>query len=55
MAVIGNACEGLDLKGMQIHYSGTDAQAQQANCGEQAHHNNPLTWPWSATPVKVCI
>jgi hypothetical protein len=25
MAVIGNDCEGLDLKGMQIHYSGTDA------------------------------
>jgi hypothetical protein len=45
MAVIGNACDGLDLKGMQIHYSGTNAQAQQANCGEQAHHNNPLTWP----------
>ncbi|PTC31691.1 hypothetical protein C9382_06360 [Pseudomonas aylmerensis] len=36
MAVIGNACEGLDLKAMQIHYSGTNAQAQQANCGEQA-------------------
>jgi len=45
MAVIGNACEGVHLKGMQIHYSGTNAQAQQANCGEQAHHNNPLRWP----------
>ena len=36
VAVIGNACEGLDLKDMQIYYSGTNAQAQQANCGEQA-------------------
>ncbi|MBS7844907.1 hypothetical protein KFF47_19185 [Pseudomonas fluorescens] len=45
VAVIGDACEGLDLKDMQIYYSGTDAQAQQANCGEQAHHNTPLTWP----------
>lgn len=26
VAVIGNAVEGLDLKGMQIYYSGTDAQ-----------------------------
>lgn len=26
VAVIGNACEGLDLQGMQIYYSGTDAQ-----------------------------
>ena len=34
--MVGNACKGLDLKGLQIHYSGTNAQAQQANCGEQA-------------------
>lgn len=26
VAVIGNAVEGLDLKGMQIYYSGSDAQ-----------------------------
>ncbi|PTC31693.1 hypothetical protein C9382_06370 [Pseudomonas aylmerensis] len=25
MAVIGNACERLDLKGIQIYYLGTDA------------------------------
>jgi len=28
VAVIGDACEGVYLKGMQIHYSGTNAQAQ---------------------------
>ncbi|WDU63907.1 hypothetical protein LRS56_05090 [Pseudomonas poae] len=29
VAIIGNAVEGLDLKGMQIYYSGTGAQKDQ--------------------------